>query len=254
MSLTKILPMLALSLLITSDQSMAFTISNPTQIDSVKANEIASKVMERLGGAENWDKTQYLVWTIFGQNHVWDKWSGDFRVEHDSTVVHLNVNSKTGSVWVNGEKLAEGADEILERTYGRWVNNSYWLVMPYKLQDPGTRLAYLGSKNLDHQGSAVEVEQIELTFDEVGLTPQNKYVLSVDGDNKIVQWDFYGDVNDAEPRFALPWSDWKMYGNIMLSTGRQFEEGGRFGVSNLSVPESVPEGTFSSAADTGLFE
>jgi len=238
-------------LLLWSTQSQA----TPTATDSVKAGEIAEQVIERLGGMENWDNTRYLSWTIFGQNHVWDKWSGDFRVEHDSTVVYLNVNSKEGMVWVNGDKLDDGSEaKILESAYGRWVNNSYWVVMPYKILDPGTHLSYLGSKSLDLNGSATDVEQIELTFDQVGLTPQNKYVLSVDADNKIVQWDFYGDRNDEKPRFALPWYNWEAYGDIWLSTGRQYVDNTRFGVTNLKVPDSIPPMSFSSPINTGLFD
>ena len=43
---------------------------------------IADEVMAQLGGWENWAKTRYITWKFFGRRlHVWDKWTGNIRVE-----------------------------------------------------------------------------------------------------------------------------------------------------------------------------
>ena len=48
----------------------------------------------------------------------------------------------------------------LERAYGAWVNDTYWLLMPYKLRDPGVNLAYDGEETLDGQ----TYDKLLLTF------------------------------------------------------------------------------------------
>src|SRR5574341_2122412 len=52
-----------------------------------KAIAIADEVMDKLGGRENWDKTRYVTWRFFGRRlHVWDKWTGNARVESGNSI------------------------------------------------------------------------------------------------------------------------------------------------------------------------
>ena len=47
-----------------------------------RAIEIADRVMAAMGGRQAWDATRFLRWRFFGRRlHVWDKHSGDIRVE-----------------------------------------------------------------------------------------------------------------------------------------------------------------------------
>jgi len=111
--------------------------------------------------------------------------------------------------------------------------------MPYKLLDPGVNLKYIGEDSTQ-DGQMADV--LELTFENVGLTPNNRYGVYIDKETGLVcQWAYYRDREDAEPRFTLPWTDWKEYSGIMLSTGRG---GGRQAVTGLEVPDELPEGLF----------
>ena len=61
----------------------------------------------------------------------------------------------------------------------------------------------------------------ELTFREVGRTPENKYHVYVANDSGLVEeWDFYRQASDPEPGFKTPWHNWKSYGRILLSDNR----------------------------------
>ncbi|MGH7453208.1 MAG: hypothetical protein ACRENG_17795, partial [bacterium] len=71
-----------------------------------KAVAIADEVMEKLGGRENWDKTRYITWRFFGRRlHVWDKWTGDARVESGNSIILLNINTKSGRAWKDGQEV-----------------------------------------------------------------------------------------------------------------------------------------------------
>ena len=78
---------------------------------------------------------------------------------------------------------------------------------------------------------------LELTFQDVGRTPQNRYQVWVDIDNSLVrQWAFYGESTDEDPRFILPWANWQPYGSIWLN-----DDFGRNRHTEVSVLEQVAD-------------
>lgn len=229
-----------LALALTSS-SIAQEIVTDNAVKEPKAVEIATATLERMGGAEKWDATRYLVWDSFGQRHYWDKWTGDFRWERDSLTVVMNILTMEGRAWINGRAVEAGEelDGRLTDVYGRWVNNMYWLAMPYKLLDPGVNLKYIGE---DSTQSGQMADVLELTFENVGLTPNNRYDVYIDKESGLVcQWSHYRNREDEEPLFTRPWTDWKEYNGIMLSTGRG---GGRQTVTMLDVPDELPPEIF----------
>ncbi len=201
---------------------------------------LADKCMIAMGGREEWDNTRYLSWNFFDRrNHLWDKTTGNVRIEdpaNDLTVL-MNINDKSGKVFKNGAIVSDSADYFLEKGYGWWVNDSYWLVMPFKLKDSGVTLSYLGEDTTNTGGSA---DLLKLTFEGVGLTPQNIYEVWLDTDTKLVtQWAYYPDSDAEEPRFVTPWARYEKYGGLMLSSNR-----GDYNLSNISVLEEVPSDIF----------
>ena len=210
--------------------------------------EIAESVMQRMGGHEAWQATRYLTWNFFGsRRHLWDKHSGDIRVEGtdretgEPYLVLMNLGSRQGRAWVKGEEVTdpEALAGLLDRGEAAWINDSYWLVMPYKLRDPGVTLKHVGAGTMV-DGRAAEV--LELTFAGVGRTPENKYRVYVAADSGLVeQWDFYAQAADEEPRFQVPWHDWRPHGGILLSADR-----GERRHDGVAVLDEVPAGALSS--------
>ena len=53
----------------------------------------------------------------------------------------MDINTRDGRAWLKGKELAgDEAKKHLEQAYAAWVNDTYWLLMPYKLKDPGVTL------------------------------------------------------------------------------------------------------------------
>ena len=209
-----------------------------------KAIELADAVMQNMGGRTNWDNTQYLRWTLFGRTHLWDKWNGLYRIEHDSTVIIMDLKSKQGKMWQNGIEITdpEVAQKGLEQSYARWVNDSYWFIMPYKLKDSGVTLKYIGEGEME-DGRMADI--VELTFKDTGLTPQNKYHVYIGKEKGLLeQWAFYRTATDAEPSFVRPWTDWNRYGNILIASGHGESQRGKIEVTNIAVLKAVPPGAF----------
>ena len=213
-----------------------------------RAHEVAEKVMTAMGGRQNYDNTRYLTWRFFGKRlHVWDKWTGNLRFEDKELLVLMNVNTREGRAWQDGQPITDEAalQEALTKGYESWINDSYWLVMPYKLEDPGVTLVYSGEASTE-AGNPAHV--LTLTFDNVGVTPENKYEVLVGKDSNLVeQWNFYATADDAEPRFKTPWADWQPHGKILLSADR-----GRGKHTDVAVFDQLPESVFTDPAPVQL--
>ncbi len=190
---------------------------------------IAESAIEAMGGQAAWDGTRHLSWKFFGgRQHYWDKWSGDIRIEvpegedregnrRPATLTLMNIDTRKGRVWSDGEEV--GGDQLVEMLEGgwrAWVNDSYWMFMPYKLLDPGVNLTYMGEDLMEDDRAA---DVLQLTFESVGVTPDNKYLIYVARDTGLVeQWSYFPTREASEPGFTRPWAGWERFGGIMLAT------------------------------------
>jgi len=184
-----------------------------------RAMALADRAMEAMGGRRHWDAVQCLGWSIFGRTHLWNKWTGDYRLQADTLLVIMNVNTGKGRAWSKGTEMPGGPalDAVLADARSIWINDSYWFIMPYKLKDTGVTLTYVGERTTE-DGRTADV--LTLTFKGVGDTPQNRYEVYIDRETGMVsQWSYFADRADAEPRFTLPWTDWKRYDGIKLASG-----------------------------------
>ncbi|MEM6704263.1 MAG: hypothetical protein AAF690_16220 [Acidobacteriota bacterium] len=216
-----------------------------TAASDAQAIALADSVMAAMGGREAWDNTRFIAWNFFGRRtHVWDKWTGNLRFEPQAgKVILMNINSKEGKVFVDGKEVAdaEALAKDLDGGYKAWINDSYWLTMPYKLKDSGVTLKYVGKGELD-DGRAGQI--VQLTFEGVGVTPQNKYHVYVADDTGLVeQWAFFPTADAPAPQFKTPWAKWTKHGDIMLSGDR-----GQFQLEDIHVYDDLPASVFEDPA------
>ena len=193
------------------------------EASDAQAIEIADNVMQAMGGRKAWDTSRFIQWTFFGRRiHIWDKLEHRARIDvpSDSLTVIFNLKDQTGRVKSKGVEITH-PDSVLNyvgMAYRWWINDSYWLVMPFKLKDSGVTLKYLGESKTTLEKQA---ELLELTFQEVGVTPDNKYWIYVDPQTKLVtQWDYFPNYADTIARFQSPWPDYQQYGDLLLSGGQ----------------------------------
>lgn len=207
------------------------------------AVELADSVMAAMGGWKNWRNTRFISWNFFGNRDLlWDKQEERVRIESpkDSITYIVDLKNLTGKVWVKGVAIAEpdSLKKMLQRGKSIWINDSYWLVMPFKLKDSGVTLKYLGEDTLLNGGRC---NVIQLTFRNVGDTPQNKYLVYVDlADNLVKQWAYFSDAEQDSANFVRPWDNYKTYGKILLSADRS--DGG--GPRNVQVHDTADEKLF----------
>ncbi len=208
-----------------------------------KAIQIADEVMQSMGGRQNWDNTHFIVWNFFGRRKLfWDKYTGNVRIEVGKDVYLVNINSNTGKVKIGSEELSQpdSIKKYVERGISAWINDSYWLVMPFKLKDSGVTLKYIGEQNT---AAGQPADVLQLTFENVGRTPENKYHVFVDKETRLVsQWEYFQKYTDEKPTIVTPWTSYSQYGNIQLSGDR----GGNRQLTEIGVYSFIPESVFTS--------
>jgi hypothetical protein len=209
-----------------------------------KAIAIADEVMEAMGGRKAWDDTQYITWVFGGaRTHYWNKQTGDIRVDFPryNYQAIMNINTMKGRVKMDSVELShpDSLEKYLDLGKQMWVNDAYWLVMPFKLKDSGVTLKYVGEDTII---GGTDVEVLELRFKDVGYTPDQKYRVYIDAESKLmVQWAFYGTTEKDTADIVSPWDNYQTYGNIKLSGGD-----GEKRVSAINVMDSLPPNVMNS--------
>ena len=215
------------------------------EITDEKAAALVSKMMDAMGGVKQWDELKYVSWTFFGSRHlIWDKVNNRVRIESpgDSSIYLVDLDNSTGRYAYNGEELLDETtlSEKMKRGKGIWINDMYWLFMPFKLQDPGVTVRYMRA---DTTLKGVSSDVLELTFENVGNTPENKYEVYIDqSDHLIKQWDFYAKSDLEEPSRQWPWDNYKDYEGLLLSSERSDNKG----PSNVRVYDDLEDKVFTS--------
>ncbi len=217
------------------------TISLQGQSNTKKAKTIAEEVVKAMGGTDNYNNIHFIKWDFGKRILYWNKWTGDVRIENPEKeqVILLNVNTLQGKAYKNGILIKDEkkTKKLLNQGKRWWINDSYWLVMPWKLQDNGVTLKHIKTGNLPNENKA---DILQLTFESVGVTPNNKYWVYVDQkDHLIKQWDFFKNFNDNEPKFSKPWDNYQKTGKILLSFNRS-----DFGPKNVVVKQELDSKIF----------
>ena len=249
----------------TTESGPTTTAPTDTIAPETRADSVAYRLLQA-HGADAWATAPYLRFNFGietpngGQTiarHLWNRTTGEYRIEWsagpDSSYVALvNVREQRdgrldGTVYLNGNELTGAAGESArEQAYGRFVNDTYWLLAPLKVYDPGVNRTYVAdSSTADH-------DVIQLTFNDVGRTPGDQYWLYVSTETgQLDRWAYHlqGMPDDAPPQFY----DWTQYqelqapdGTVRLAPRKEAVGADRALLTNqLALPESPPDGAFS---------
>jgi hypothetical protein len=180
------------------------------------ADDLARRIVRAAGG-DSWPKVTRLRFTfnvdsdgkqVASVTHDWDLRAGTDRVRWKDKDVTVN--------------LAQPGDaEDAKAAFGRWTNDSYWLLMPLKLFDGGVTRSLQPDQEID--GRTYKV--LRLGFAGVGLTPGDQYDLFVDPQtDQIRYWDY---MPSPDKRSRFTWDGYQSFGPLTLSTEHVTEDGKR---------------------------
>ncbi len=118
----------------------------------------------------------------------------------------FNVNTRNGRARVNGQPARdEDEQKYIDQAYARFINDSYWLLMPLKLKDPGVKLEYAG----ETQRGGQTYDLVHVSFGEVGLTPGDHYWAYINRRTHLMdRWAYFLQSYEGTPSLeqATPWN------------------------------------------------
>ncbi len=237
---------------------LAAAVSFAQQPAQPSADAVAQKAIAALGGA-SWDKARFFSFTFDVERggkigasfpQQWDRYTGDYRVSGRDQqglqfLIIMNVNTKQGRAWKEGiEVVGTPVADMMNLGYRRFINDTYWLLMPLKMMDPGVHREYAGTQTSNGQTYDV----VKLSFDQgVGLTSGDQYWAYVNQKTGIVdEWDMMLQSMKAdEPRKAIIFHDYGRHGGLLISTRREILGTDQVvKLDNLVVSSEVPKGAF----------
>jgi hypothetical protein len=233
-----------------------------------KALEVAKSVMA--GSGEIWSALRFLRFRFVVEKegkeavsrvHYWDAAKNRYRLETTDAdgkriVCLMDLPSRIGLCAVGDDVLFnDKAKPHLDRSYAAWINDSYWLLMPYKMMDEGVHLKYEGEVH----DEGMTHDKVMLTFEKgTGLTSNDRYWAYVNRESgRMAYWEYVLQDEEGRPGKGAPtrwaWIDWSEYGGIPLASARVSADGiTRVLFKELAVFDSLPDEVFSKTRDVRL--
>lgn len=195
-------------------------------------HDVVDQIWNHIGGKNTFEKARYVEfdWRVMKgetvlseRHHLWDRFTGDYVLsypnkEKKNVLVKFNTKTKLGSVSVDNT-IVEDASKYINDAYKSYINDTYWLIVPTKLQDEGVQLEL---EKADGQNV------LSMSFGKVGLTPGDTYKLFVDGNGKITKWTFTLE-NGRKGEFA-----WNTYVDCNMGLNFSTEKVSVSGISILT--------------------
>lgn len=158
------------------------------------------------------DTIKYMKWNFADRNqYVWDKQVNRARITMGENMVLLDLNEITGKAYTNGiEVVGDGAQDLISDAWANWCNDSFWMLAPFKVFDPGTTRTLVPQEG---QGMGLLV-----SYESGGVTPGDSYLWILNKDNTPSRWRMW--VSNIPIGGALAsWEDWKtLYNGARVST------------------------------------
>jgi hypothetical protein len=201
--------------------------------EDARAVAVGKAAWQALGGDAGWAQARYLRFDfvvdkggkrLVTRAHYWDRFSGRYRVDGEEGGkpwrVYLDVKDRSGVAFREGKRVTDESERarLVKDGYEAFINDSYWLLAPYKMFDPGVHLGYAGVEQAP-RGETCDV--VKLSFGEVGLTPRDVYWQLVDQkSHRVVAWRYVLD-GKSDPPTTFTWTDWQKVGPIWLAATRE---------------------------------
>jgi hypothetical protein len=145
-----------------------------------EAEALAHEMVAAVDG-DAWARTGAIRWTVQSRAHLWDRQRGLARVEWNGRRVLLDTSTRHGRAWQDGRELADGAgkQQLLDKAYALWINDSFWLNPVVKAFDDGTSRA---------RGTVDGKRALLVSYASGGLTPGDKYLWIFGDDGRPAAW------------------------------------------------------------------
>lgn len=188
------------------------------------ADALANKILNAVKH-EAYKKTRYIDWSFGGRrSYKWDKKRHIVEVSWNDARVILHPNDlKQSIVFLKGKQI-KNSESLVKRAWNSFNNDSFWLVAPHKLFEPGI---YRNIELIDGK------EALRVKYSTGGSTPGDSYVWIVDENYMPVSYQMYV---PSMKMVATPatWEDWiETESGTMLPRNHTFSSGGKLSMGDV---------------------
>lgn len=180
----------------------------PKLVGSEDPEVVAQKILEATN-FKAWQNTQYVRWTFRKHHFFWDKKNKHVEVRwSNKRVIFHEEDYKNGLAYINDKPSApEKVDDLLQKAWEFFCNDSFWLIAPYKIYDPGVERGIV-----EEEGE----KGLMVKYGSGGVTPGDSYLWFTDETglpNRYKMWVKIIPIGGME----ASWEDW-----ITTATGAKF--------------------------------
>lgn len=198
-------------------------------IEGPPADALAVKMLTALNN-DAYQKTTYLEWTFKKRRHYkWHKSENTCEVYWKDYKVALNLaNPKQSEALKSKQEVTDyQREELIDHALKYFNNDSFWLVAPYKVFDPGTERRLVTNEDGSHS--------LLVTYTSGGSTPGDSYLWHVDDNGKPFSFQMWVDILPIDGLEAS-WQDW-----ITTDSGAQLPTFHKFLFFGLEMDNIIGE-------------
>ncbi len=180
----------------------------PEAVPSEQGDALAEKVLDAINKPA-FDSIHYLQWTFpGGRQYFWDKRANNAVIEWGTNKVVLDLDTQTGIAYEDSKEVpAESSDSKLNKAWSNWCNDSFWMIAPFKLFDPGTTRSIISSE--EERGLLVE-------YASGGVTPGDSYLWILDEQNRPTGWKMWTSILPVKGAYTS-WENWQNFDGAVLA-------------------------------------
>ena len=195
--------LIGLGILILAGVIMSFALSEPIPEGKKgpEAEALAQKILKAIN-FEAWEQTGMISWVFIGRHsYLWDRKRNFVEVSWGKNKVLLNTQTVTGIAYKKGQQVTdpEDANKLIQKAWSFFCNDSFWLIAPSKVMDPGTERELV----ILEDGS----EALKVTYTSGGVTPGDTYLWMVDENGLPTSWKMWTQVLPIKGAKST-WQDW----------------------------------------------
>lgn len=188
------------------------------------ADTLAEKVLKAVKH-EAYKKTRYIDWSFGGRrSYKWDKQEHIVEVKWNDARVILHPNDMEKSVAFLKEKEIPNNKDLVKRAWDYFNNDSFWLVAPHKLFEPGIIRSV---EMIDGK------EALKVKYTVGGTTPGDSYIWILDENYLPKSYRMYV---PSMKMVGVPatWEEWiETESGTMLPKMHTFSSGGQLSMGEV---------------------
>lgn len=173
----------------------------PVGKETAKADVLANKMLNALN-YDAYKATDYIEFTFKKRHHFkWNKTENTCEVYWKNYKVNLDFNDNSKNEAFQNETKIENKNSaaLIQKAISYFNNDTFWVVAPYKVFDPGTTRSIVTLEN--------NKKALLVTYSSGGSTPGDSYLWHLDDTGKPKSFQMWVDILPINGLEAT-WSDW----------------------------------------------